>query len=251
MSGHSKWHSIKHKKGAIDAKRGKLFTKLGKEITIAAKAGGGDLDGNPRLRTAVANAKANRMPKDNIERAIKRGSGDLDGGQLEEWTFEGYASGGVALIIECVSDNKNRTTSEVKHILSKYGGNLGTTGCVMHQFDRKGVIVLEGEDLNDETIMETGLEVDGFEDVEVEGENAEVTTEPNAVTDVQEALEAAGFTVSEAKVTMMPTMTVKIEGKTANTALKLIDMLEDNDDVQNVYGNYDIDDEEMERLMQG
>ncbi len=247
MSGHNKWSSIKHRKAAQDAKRSKIFTKLIKEITVAARMGGGDPSGNPRLRAAISAARAASMPNDNIERAIKRGTGELEGVSYEELTFEGYAPGGVALIIECVTDNRNRTTAEVRHILSKYNGKLGTSGSVMHQFERRGVITLTG-DIDEDALMEVVLELDGFEDMKVEGDSAFVYTDPSKVSEVQEALTNAGFNVESSSVSMVPNLTVNVSGKTAEQVLKLIDMLDDLDDVQNVYSNFEIDEAEMERI---
>ncbi len=251
MSGHNKWSSIKHKKGAADAKRGKLFTKLIKEITLAAREGGSDLNGNPRLRLAVATAKSNSMPKDNIDRAIKKGSGELDdGNSLEEFTYEGYGPGGVALFLEIVTDNRNRTSADVRHILSKNNGNLGENGCVSWMFDRRGVIGLTGESLDEDAIMEAGLELEGFEDLEVDDDGASATiyTESGSLYKVKEGLEAAGFTVEEARIGYIPQNTVKIEGKKAEQMLRLMDMLEDNEDIVGVSANFEIEDAEMERI---
>ncbi len=248
MSGHSKWHSIKHKKAATDAKRGKLFTKLIKEITIAAR-GGSDLSGNPRLRTAVATAKANSMPNDNIERAIKKGSGELDGSTIDEYTYEGYGPGGTALIIAVATDNRNRTTAEVRHILSKNGGNLGENGCVAWMFDKKGLLVFDKTDeVDEDKLMEIGLEADGFEDIQEEEDQLLVYTEYSKLYVVKDVFDEAGIEAKEAKIDMVPQNTNKVEGKKVEQIMRLLDMLEDNDDVVEVYSNSDISDEELERL---
>ncbi len=249
MSGHNKWSSIKHHKAAQDAKRSKVFTKIIRELTVAAREGGSDPDHNPRLRTAMAAAKAASMPGDNVDRAIKRGAGELnDGAAFEEFNFEGYAPGGVALVIQCLSDNRNRTTADVRHLLTRYNGKLGTTGSVLHQFARKGVIAVSGEKANEDALMEIVLEAKGFEDMKVEEEGAVIYTDPAAVSDVQEALEKAGVKVDSLEVGLIPSLMVKVDGKTAEQVLKLIDLLEELDDVQHVYGNHEIDDAEMERI---
>lgn len=247
MSGHNKWSTIKHKKGAADAKRGKVFTKLIKEITVAAKIGGGDPNGNPRLRTAVDKAKAENMPKDNIDRAIKKGTGELEGVTYEEITYEGYGPGGVAVLVECMTDNRNRTVSEVRSIFTKCNGNMGETGCVSWMFDKKGLIVF-AKTVDFEKLFETALEA-GAEDVTDEEEQYEVLTDPSSFIEVREALEAAGFANESAEITMLPQTMVKLDGKNAENMLKMMDRLEDNDDVQNVYANFDISMEEMEKLM--
>ncbi len=247
MSGHSKWHSIKHKKAATDAKRGKLFTKLIKEITIAAR-GGSDLNGNPRLRTAVATAKANSMPNDNIERAIKKGSGELDGSTIDEYTYEGYAPGGTALIVAVATDNRNRTTAEVRHILAKNGGNLGENGCVAWMFDKKGLLVFDKSDeLDEDKLMEVGLEADGFEDIQESDDELLLYTEYSKLYVVKEVFDKAGIEAKEAKLDMVPQTMNKVEGKRVEQLLRLLDMLEDNEDVVEVYSNSDISDEELER----
>jgi len=247
MSGHNKWSTIKHKKGAADAKRGKVFTKIIKEISVAAKLGGGDPAGNPRLRTAIDKAKEENMPKDNIERAIKKGTGGMEGVTYEEITYEGYGPAGVAVLVEVMTDNRNRSVSDVRSIFTKCNGNMGETGCVSWLFDKKGLIVFpKGTDL--EKLFEVALEA-GAEDVSDEGEQIEVVTDPAAFMDVREALEKAGFKYDSAEVTMIPQTMVKLEGKQAESMLKMMDRLEDNDDVQNVYANFDIADEEMERMM--
>jgi YebC/PmpR family DNA-binding regulatory protein len=247
MSGHNKWSTIKHKKGAADAKRGKIFTKLIKEISIAAKIGGSDPGGNPRLRTAVDKAKAENMPKDNIERAIKKGAGEMEGVNYEETTYEGYGPGGVAVLVEVMTDNRNRTVSDVRSIFSKCNGNMGESGCVSWMFDKKGLIVFSKETDFDK-LFEAALEA-GAEDVADEEDQIEVTTDPGNFIEVRESLEKAGFKYESAEVTMIPQTMVKLDGKQAESMLKLMDRLEDNDDVQNVYANFDISQEEMERMM--
>ena len=247
MSGHNKWSTIKHKKGAADAKRGKVFTKLIKEISIAAKIGGSDPGGNPRLRTAVDKAKAENMPKDNIERAIKKGAGEMDGVNYEETTYEGYGPGGVAVLVEVMTDNRNRTVSDVRSIFSKCNGNMGESGCVSWIFDKKGLIVFSG-DTDFDKLFEAALEA-GAEDVADEEDQIEVMTDPANFIEVRESLEKSGFKYESAEVTMIPQTMVKLEGKQAESMLKLMDRLEDNDDVQNVYANFDISQEEMERMM--
>jgi len=247
MSGHNKWSTIKHKKGAADAKRGKIFTKIIKEITVAAKLGGGDPAGNPRLRSAIDKAKGENMPKDNIERAIKKGTGELEGVNYEEIVYEGYGPGGVAVLVECMTDNRNRTVGEVRSTFTKCNGNMGETGCVSWMFDKKGLIVV-GKDADFEKLFEVALEA-GAEDVVDEEEQYEVLTDPTTFIEVREALEKAGFAYESAEITMIPQTMVKLDGKNAENMLKLMDRLEDNDDVQNVYANFDISTEEMEKLM--
>uniref|UniRef100_A0A831TYF3 Probable transcriptional regulatory protein ENQ87_00380 n=1 Tax=Geobacter metallireducens TaxID=28232 RepID=A0A831TYF3_GEOME len=247
MSGHNKWSTIRHKKGAADAKRGKIFTKIIKEITVAAKLGGGDPAGNPRLRSAIDKAKSENMPKDNIERAIKKGTGELEGVNYEEIVYEGYGPGGVAVLVECMTDNRNRTVGEVRSTFTKCNGNMGETGCVSWMFDKKGLIVV-GKDADFEKLFEVALEA-GAEDVADEEEQYEVLTDPTSFIEVREALEKAGFAYESAEITMIPQTMVKLDGKNAENMLKLMDRLEDNDDVQNVYANFDISTEEMEKLM--
>ncbi len=247
MSGHNKWSTIKHKKGAADAKRGKIFTKIIKEISVAAKLGGGDPAANPRLRTAIDKAKGENMPKDNIERAIKKGTGEMEGVNYEEITYEGYGPGGVAVLVEVMTDNRNRTVSEVRSIFTKCNGNMGETGCVSWMFDQKGLITYP-KSVDFDKLFEAAIEA-GAEDVVDLDEQIEVTTEPSAFIEVRDALNAAGFTFENAEVTMIPQTQVKLEGKQAESMLKMIDRLEDNDDVQNVYANFDISMEEMEKLM--
>ncbi len=247
MAGHSKWANIKHRKGAQDAKRGKIFTKIIKELTVAARIGGGDPDANPRLRTAVDKAKQANMPKDNVDRAIKKGTGDLDGVNYEEGIFEGYGPGGVALIVEFLTDNRTRTVADVRHIFSKYGGNLGVSGSVAFLFDRKGLISFTTDNDFDQ-VFEAALEA-GAEDVKDEGEAYEVLTEPGDFIEVRDAMAAAGLAWETAEVTMIAQNQVQLEGKPAETMLKMMDALEDNDDVQNVYANFDISEEELAKIM--
>lgn len=248
MSGHSKWATIKHKKGKADAARGRLFTKLIKEITIAARLGGGDPDGNPRLRQAILSAKAQNMPSDNIERAIKKGTGELEGVSYEEVTYEGYAPGGVAIIVDCMTDNKNRCVSEIRRIFTKHGGNMASQGAVAWIFEMKGVIELEAEGKSLDEMMEVALEV-GADDVTGEEGVFEFSTTPGDLVDVAEKLKGMGFAISSAKVAKVPKNTVKVSGKEAEQTLRLVEALEDNDDVQNVFANFDIDSEELEGLM--
>jgi YebC/PmpR family DNA-binding regulatory protein len=247
MAGHSKWANIKHRKGAQDAKRGKIFTKFIKEITIAARLGGGDLEANSRLRLAVDKAKQSNMPKDNIDRAIKKGTGDLDGVTYEEGTFEGYGPGGVAVIVEFMTDNRTRTVADVRHAFNKYGGSLGVSGSVAFMFDRKGQIIFPA-DADFDAIFEAALEA-GAEDVKEEDSVIEVVTDPNEFEAVRNALDAKGFKFVSAEVTMIPQNMTPVEGKHAESLMKMIEVLEDNDDVQNVYANFDISDDEMERIM--
>lgn len=246
MAGHSKWANIKHRKAAVDAKRGKVFTKVIRELTVAARHGGGDVDSNPRLRTAIALAKNNNMPGDTIERAIKRGSGDIEGADFQEVFYEGYGPGGSAVYVQAFTDNKNRTVSDIRNIFSKYGGNLGENGCVAWMFKMKGRI-----DFPQKTEMEKLFDVAieaGAEDVLSEdGEAAVITTVEN-FEKVKNALEHAGFKHESANVTMIPQNSVKIEGKEANRMIQLMENLEDSDDVQNVYANFDIDEEILEKL---
>jgi len=247
MAGHSKWANIKHRKGAQDAKRGKVFTKLIKEITVAAKIGGGDAGTNARLRAAIDKAKSENMPKDTIERAIKKGTGDLDGVNYEEGTFEGYGPGGVAVIVEFMTDNRTRTVADVRHIFSKHNGSLGVNGSVAFLFDRKGLISFSAEQDFD-AIFEAALEA-GAEDVKDEGDAYEVLTDPADFIEVREALAAKGLKWENAEITMIPQTMVKLEGKPAEQMLKLMDKLEDNDDVQNVFANFDISDEDIAQIM--
>jgi YebC/PmpR family DNA-binding regulatory protein len=247
MAGHSKWANIKHRKGAQDAKRGKIFTKIIKELTVAARIGGGDPDSNPRLRTAVDKAKQANMPKDNVDRAIKKGTGDLDGVSYEEGIFEGYGPGGVALIVEFLTDNRTRTVADVRHIFSKYGGNLGVSGSVAFLFDRKGLISFSADNDFDQ-VFEAALEA-GAEDVKDEGDAYEVFTEPGDFIEVRDNMTENGLQWETAEVSMIPQNQVQLDGKPAETMLKLMDALEDNDDVQNVYANFDISEEELAKIM--
>lgn len=247
MSGHSKWANIKHRKGAQDAKRGKIFTKLIREITVAAKAGGGDADANARLRTAIDKAKFENMPKDTIDRAIKKGTGDLDSVTYEEDSFEGYGPGGVAIIVEFMTDNRQRTVADVRHIFSRNNGSLGVTGSVSFLFDRKGLISFPNS-YDFDQIFEVALEA-GAEDVKDEGDSIEVITDPPSFTAVRDAIAAKGLKWESAEVTMIPQTMVKLEGKQAEQMLRLMEKLEDYDDVQNVYANFDISDAEMEAIL--
>ena len=240
MSGHSKWATIKHKKGALDAKRGKIFTRLIKEIMVAAKAGGGDPDGNPRLRTAIAAAKAENMPNDNIARAVKRGTGEIEGAQYEEITFEGYGPGGVAVIVDVLTDNRNRAVSEIRHAFSKNGGNLGESGSVGYMFSKKGLIVVDKTAADEDNLTEIVLDA-GAEDLGDDGEYWEITTAPADHGAVVEALKKAGIKTENAEITMIPTTYQKLEGTQANAMARLLDTLEDLDDAQNVYSNFESD----------
>jgi YebC/PmpR family DNA-binding regulatory protein len=247
MSGHSKWSSIKHKKGATDAKRGKVFSKLIKEITVAARLGGGDPSGNPRLRTAIAAGKAENMPKDNIERAIKKGTGELEGTTYEEANYEGYGPGGVAVLVNCLTDNKNRAVADVKHLFERNGGNLGEPGCVSWMFEQKGLIVFEKDKVDEDQVLDLALE-SGAEDVKEEETEIEVITDPSDFESVKKAIDDAGLSFIIAEVTMIPKNTLKVEGKKAQQMLNLMQGLEDNDDVNHVYANFDISDEVLEAL---
>jgi YebC/PmpR family DNA-binding regulatory protein len=243
MSGHSKWSSIKHKKGAADAKRGKVFTKLIKEITVAARMGGsGDPDANPRLRTAITAAKNENMPKDNIERAIKKGTGELEGVNYEESSYEGYGPGGAAVLLESLTDNKNRAVADIRHIFAKCGGNLGENGCVAWMFDKKGYIVVEKSVTDEDTLMEVALEA-GAEDVREDGSNFEVLTAPEDFEAVKAAIDAKEIACLDAEVTMLPQTTADLTGKEAEQMIRLMDMLDDCEDVQKVYTNADIPDD--------
>jgi len=247
MSGHSKWSTIKRKKGAADAKRGKIFTKIIKEIIIAARSGGGDINSNPRLRTAVLAAKAENMPRDNIDRAIKKGTGELEGVNYEEFTYEGYGPGGVAMLLEVLTDNKNRTVAEVRHIFSKQNGNLGEAGCVSWMFEKKGLISVDKAGADEDRLIEVALDA-GALDVKDTGKEFDVTTPPDTFEVVKKKLETTGFKSTYGEVTMVPQTTVRLSGKEAEQMLKLMEGLEDSDDIQKVYANFDIADEEMERL---
>lgn len=241
MSGHNKWSSIKHRKGAQDAKRGKIFTKLIKEITVAARAGGGDADANPRLRAAVNAAKTENMPKDNIERAIKKGTGELEGVNYEESSYEGYGPGGAAVLVESLTDNKNRTVAEVRHIFNKYGGNMGENGCVAWMFDKKGYFGV-GSAVTEEQLMEVALEA-GAEDVRETDDGFEVITAPEDFEGVKAALDTAGIAYSDEEITMLPRTMTPLAGTEAERMVKLLNAMEDCDDVQQVYTNADIPDD--------
>ncbi len=247
MSGHSKWATIKHKKAAVDARRGKVFTKLIRELTSAARMGGGDADSNPRLRTAVAAAKTANMPSDTIQRAIKKGTGELPGEVYEEITYEGYGAGGVAILVDVLTDNKNRTVAEIRHLFAKHGGNLGETGCVAWMFARKGLITLNTNQIDEDTLLELVLEAGG-DDIKTEADAYEIVTAPEAFEDVRSTLEQKGLTFDVAEVTMMPQNTVPVEGKQAEQVLRLMEALDDQDDVRKAHANFDISDEVMAAL---
>lgn len=247
MSGHSKWSSIKHKKGATDAKRGKIFTKLIKEITVAARLGGSDSDGNPRLRAAIAAAKAENMPKENIERGIKKGTGELEGVSYEEANYEGYGPGGVAVLVDCLTDNKNRTVADVKHLFERHGGNLGEPGCVAWMFEKKGLIVFEKEKIDEEQLLDLALEA-GAEDVNEQETEFEVIVSLSDFEAVKKAVDEAELPYTFSEVTMIPKNTVEVEGKKAQQILNLMQALEDHDDISHVYANFDMSDEVMEAL---
>jgi YebC/PmpR family DNA-binding regulatory protein len=246
MSGHSKWSTIKHKKGAADAKRGKIFTRIIKEMTVAARMGGGDVDGNPRLRAAVAEAKASNMPKDNIDRAIKRGTGELEGVNYEELTYEGYGPGGVAVMVETMTDNTNRTTPEIRHAFEKCGGNMGTPGSVRFQFERKGYFAVEKSAATEDRLMEVGLEA-GADDLQtLDADIYEIYTTPDAFEQVRAALEKNKIPTVEAKIGQIPANLVKLDDQKSKQMMRLLEMLDDQDDVQNVWTNFDIPEEMME-----
>ena len=244
MSGHSKWATIKHKKGALDAKRGKIFTRLIKEIMVAAKGGGGDPDGNPRLRTAIAAAKAENMPNDNIARAVKRGTGEIEGAQYEEITYEGYGPGGVAIIIDVLTDNRNRAVSEIRHAFSKNGGNLGESGSVSFMFSKKGLLIVSKDSADEDKLTEIVLEA-GAEDLSADGDYWEITTAPADFQGVKDALAAAKIPTESAEVTMIPSTYTKLEGSQAAAMMRLLETIEDLDDAQNVYSNFDMDEESV------
>jgi len=246
MSGHSKWATIKHKKGALDAKRGKIFTRLIKEITIAAKSGG-DPDKNPRLRTAVQAAKAENMPADNIKRAIQRGTGELPGVSYEEFSLEGYGPGGVAVLVEISSDNRNRTVSEIRHVFGKNGGNMAEAGAVSWMFHKKGDIVVPKAAAKEDDLMNLVLE-NGGEDLTDDGENWEILTEPSAYEAVLEAIKKAGITPVSSEVAMIPQNYIKLEGQAANTMIRLLEAMDDNDDVEHVWSNFDVDIKQLEEV---
>jgi YebC/PmpR family DNA-binding regulatory protein len=247
MSGHSKWATIKHKKGALDAKRGKIFTRLIKEITIAAKNGGGDVDKNPRLRKAVSDAKAENMPADNIKRAIQRGTGELPGVNYEEFTLEGYGPGGAAVLVDINTDNRNRTVSEIRHAFGKNGGNMAEAGAVSWMFHKKGDIVVAKAAAKEDDLMNIVLE-NGGDDLKDDGDNWEILTAPSAFEAVVEAIKKAGINPESAEVGMIPENYVKLEGTNANTMIRLIEFMDDHDDVQHVWSNFDMDIKELEEV---
>ena len=246
MSGHSKWATIKHKKGALDAKRGKIFTRLIKEIAMAAKSGG-DPDKNPRLRTAIAAAKAENMPADNIKRAVQRGTGELPGATYEEFSLEGYGPGGVAILVDISSDNRNRTVSEIRHVFGKNGGNMAEAGAVSWMFHKKGDIIVPKSAAKEDDLMNIILEAGG-EDLKDDGETWEIVTEPSAYEGVLDAVKKAGITPASSSVSMVPQNYIKLEGQNANTMIRLMEALEDHDDVQNVHANFDIDQKLLEEV---
>jgi YebC/PmpR family DNA-binding regulatory protein len=245
MSGHSKWHSIKHKKGALDAKRGKAFTRIIKELTVAARIGGGDAGSNPRLRTIIADAKAVNMPADNIQRAIRRGTGEEPGVTYEEITYEGYGPGGAAVIIDVMTDNRNRTVGELRHMLTKHGGNLGESNSVAWMFDKRGYIVIEKSKADEETLMAAVLDA-GADDLRDDDESWEVISAVSAFEAVREAVKKLGIEPATSQVAMLPQNYIKLEGKTAQAMVRLMDALEDHDDVQNVWQNAEIEEKEIE-----
>ncbi len=245
MSGHSKWANIKHRKGKMDAIRGKITTKISREITVAARAGGADPAGNMRLKLALQKAKENNVPKDNIQRAIQKGIGSLDGGNYEEIVYEGYGPGGVAVLLEIMTDNRNRTAADIRHLFAKHGGNLGEAGCVSWMFDKKGLFLVDKDGVNEEDLMLIALEA-GAEDIKSEDDQYEVTTAPDDWEQVRAALEAAKVQTASAQITMVPQTTVELAGDDAVKMLKLMDALEDHDDVQEVYANFDIPEDMMD-----
>ena len=242
MAGHSKWANIKHRKGAQDAKRGKIFTKIIKEITVAARLGGGDVYANPRLRKAVSNGKSNNLPIDNITRAIKKGTGELEGVSYEEVTYEGYGPGGVAIMMDIITDNKNRTVAEIRHLLSKYGGNLGENGSVAWVFDKKGQIILNSHSGDDDVVLEAALEA-GADDFEADDDFFRITTDPVSLMDVRDTLENNGYEIRSAEVEMVPNNLHRVEADDVPKVLSLLEELDDNEDIKNVYANVDLDDE--------
>jgi len=247
MSGHSKWSTIKHKKGAADAKRGKVFTKVIKEITVAARIGGGDVDGNPRLRLAVQKAKEVNMPLENVTRAIKKGTGELEGVQYEEISYEGYGPGGVAIFMEVMTDNKNRTVPDIRHIMSKNGGNLGESGCVNWMFEKKGTITLDKKGVDEDEVLEKSLEL-GADDFTSDNDVIEITTSPEAFGDVCDGLEKEGYEI-EGEVGLSPINSVNVSGADAKQLLQLLEKLEENEDIQKVYSNFDLDESELGSLL--
>jgi YebC/PmpR family DNA-binding regulatory protein len=247
MSGHSKWATIKHKKAATDAKRGKVFTRVIKEIQIAARGGGGDPDANPRLRTAIAEAKASSMPSDNIKKAILRGTGELEGGQIDEIMFEGYGPGGAAVLVMTATDNRNRTVSEIRHIFSKNGGNLGEQGSVAWMFERKSQMYVDKDSATEDKLMDIILDVGG-DDIRDDGEAWQILSAPEAHDGVLQALQKAGIKPEEASIAMVPKNLMRLEGNNAKSMLRLSDVLEDNEDVQYVFSNFDVDEKELEAM---
>ena len=245
MSGHSKWHTIKHKKGALDAKRGKMFTRIIKELTVAARNGGGDPDSNPRLRTVIADAKAVNMPADNIKKAIQRGTGELPGVSYEEVTYEGYGPGGAAVIIEALTDNKNRTVGELRHMLTKHNGNLAESNAVAWMFSKKGYIVVDKAGADEEKLLNAVLEAGG-DDLRDDGDTWEVLSEPSAFEAVRDAVKALGVEPATAQVAMLPQNYIKLEGKDASNMIRLMDALDDHDDVKQVWSNFDLEEREIE-----
>ena len=245
MSGHSKWHTIKHKKGALDAKRGKMFTRIIKELAVAARNGGGDPDSNPRLRTVIADAKAVNMPADNIKKAIQRGTGELPGVSYEEVTYEGYGPGGAAVIIEALTDNKNRTVGELRHMLTKHNGNLAESNAVAWMFSKKGYIVVDKAGADEEKLLNAVLEAGG-DDLRDDGDTWEVLSEPSAFEAVRDAVKALGVEPATAQVAMLPQNYIKLEGKDASNMIRLMDALDDHDDVKQVWSNFDIEEREIE-----
>ena len=245
MSGHSKWHTIKHKKGAADAKRGKIFTRVIKELTVAARNGGGDPDMNPRLRTIIAEAKQHNMPADNIKRAIRRGTGEEEGVSYDEITYEGYGPGGVAILIEALTDNKNRTVGEIRHMMGKWGGKLGDPNSVARMFTKRSQIMVEKAKANEEALMAAVLDA-GADDMTDEGEVWEIVAAPDAHTGVLDAVKALGIEPASAQVAMVPSEYIRLEGKQAQQMLKLMDALEEHDDTKNVWSNFDVDEQEIE-----
>ncbi|CAG37637.1 YebC/PmpR family DNA-binding transcriptional regulator [Desulfotalea psychrophila] len=248
MSGHSKWSTIKRKKGANDAKRGKIFTRLIKEITVAARGGGGDPEGNPRLRSAILVAKSENMPKDNITRAIKKGTGEIAGEVYDEILYEGYGPGGVAVLVECMTDNRNRTVADIRHYFAKNNGNLGEAGCVSWMFEKKGLILVDKATITEDELMDQALEA-GAEDVVEDETEFQVLTNPTELDAVRGAMEAAGIAFVDASISMLPKNVVDVtDEKVGKNLLRLLESLEDHDDVQNVHSNFDIDEELMEQL---
>jgi len=249
VSGHSKWHSIKHKKAAVDAKRGRMFTKIIRELVIAARMGGSDPNSNPRLRTALAAAKDVNMPKDTIDRNIKKGAGEIAGVTYEDITYEGYGPAGVAILVDVSTDNRNRTAASIRHIFNKHNGNLGESGCVSYLFRKRGQITVKAEGANEDEVMEASLEL-GAEDFSNDGESFTITTSPGDVMNIREALEEKGYQVEGSSIENMPTTSVRVEGKDAESLMKLLNALEDDEDVSSVSANFEMDDELMEQLSQ-